>query len=289
LTHARAGPIAVRQLSDWEAEIRRVERVESEQISEDLVGRRHDGDFQNLHRNKRSISLDLKSSLGREIFMKLVMDADVLVENMRPDVKFRLGIDYDAIRKVNPKIVYGSISGYGQDGPYGHRGGVDQIAQGIGGLMSITGLPGHGPLRVGIAISDITAGMFLAHGILMALLDREVTGDGTWVQTSLLQAMVSMLDNQAMRYLVGGHVPFAVGNNHPSGVPMGTFLTAGDDYVNIAASTQRLFPRFCKATNLQHLVTDKKFSSVASRSQKCGRTPVDHCDTPKGPTGSRMD
>jgi formyl-CoA transferase len=267
LTHARAGPVAVRQLSDWGADVCRVEPTASMQLKDDLVGKRHSGDFQNLHRNKRSIGLDLKSPRGRQIFIKLLHDADVLVENMRPDVKYRLGVDYEAVHKVNPRIVYGSISGYGEDGPYGKRGGVDQIAQGIGGLMSITGLPGQGPLRVGIAIADIAAGMFLANGILAALLDREVTGVGTWVRTSLLQSMVAMLDGQAMRYLVDGHVPSAVGNDHPTGVPMGTFQTAGDEYINIAASSQRLFGRFCEAAGLQHLITDEKFSSVSARSK----------------------
>ncbi|MDI6028827.1 CaiB/BaiF CoA-transferase family protein [Corticibacterium sp. UT-5YL-CI-8] len=267
LSHARAGPVTVRQLSDWGADVLRIERVEATQASDDLIGRRDGGDFQNLHRNKRSLSLNLKVAEAVEIFMKLAKDADVIVENMRADVKFRLGVDYETVRKINPGIVYGSISGYGQDGPYAERGGVDQIAQGIGGLMSVTGVPGQGPLRVGIPIADLTAGIFLAQGILVALLDREVTGQGTWVQTSLLQAQVAMLDGQAMRWLVDGHLPEAVGNDHPTGVPMGTFRTAGDEYMNIAASSQRLFTRFCEATGLAHLLSDRKFTSVAGRRQ----------------------
>ena len=264
LTHARAGPVAVRQLSDWGAQVIRVERPETQQAAGDLIGRRDSGDFQNLHRNKRSLGLDLKSDEGREVFMSLAARADVIVENMRSDVKFRLGVDYESVRKVNPGIVYGSISGFGQDGPYATRGGVDQIAQGVGGLMSVTGEPGGRPLRVGIPIADLTAGMFLAQGLLTALLDREVTGQGTWVRTSLLQAQIAMLDGQAMRWLVEGDLPQAVGNDHPTGVPMGTFRTS-DGWMNIAASSHRLFTRFCAATGLDDLLTDPRFGTGAAR------------------------
>lgn len=267
LTHARAGPVAVRQLSDWGADVLRVERVESLQASDDLIGRRDSGDFQNLHRNKRSLSLDLKSTEGLAIFHRLARDADVVVENMRSDVKFRLKVDYQTLKQINPGIVYGSISGFGQDGPYATRGGVDQIAQGIGGLMSITGEPGGKPLRVGIPIADLTAGIFLAQGILVALLDRERTGKGTWVQTSLLQAQVAMLDGQAMRWLSEGYLPQAVGNDHPTGVPMGTFATKGGSWMNLAASSQRLFLRFCAAAGLDHLPKDPRFSGVDGRKQ----------------------
>jgi len=265
LTHARAGPVAVRQLSDWGADVLRIERVEATQVTDDLIGRRDSGDFQNLHRNKRSLSLNMKSEEGKEIFLRLAKDADVVIENMRADVKFRLGIDFETLKKINPGIVYGSISGYGQDGPYSDWGGVDQIAQGIGGLMSVTGIPGHGPLRVGIPIADLTAGIFLAQGILVALLDREVTGEGAWVQTSLLEAQIAMLDGQAMRWLVDDQLPEAVGNNHPTGVPMGTFETAGGEHMNIAASSQRLFIRFCTVAGLEHLLKDARFASAADR------------------------
>lgn len=264
LTHARAGPVTVRQLSDWGADIVRVEKLESDQAAGDLIGRRDSGDFQNLHRGKRSLGIDLKTPEGHAIFMRLAKDADVIVENMRSDVKFRLGVDYETVRKINPGIVYGSISGFGQDGPYATRGGVDQIAQGVGGLMSVTGEPGGKPLRVGIPIADLTSGMFLAQGILIALLDREVTGKGTWVQTSLLQAQVAMLDGQAMRWLGDGHLPRAVGNDHPTGVPMGTF-EASDGWMNIAASSHRLFGRFCEVTGLSEIPADSRFSSVAAR------------------------
>lgn len=264
LTHARAGPFAVRQLSDWGADVLRIERRAPDQAAGDLIGARESGDFQNLHRGKRSIGIDLKTDAGRETFMRLARDADVIIENMRTDVKHRLGVDYEAVRAVNPRIVYGSISGFGQTGPYSDRGGVDQIAQGLGGLMSVTGEPGSRPLRVGIAISDLCAGLFLAQGILTALLDREVTGEGTWVQTSLLQAQVVMLDNQAMRWLMGGDVPEAVGNDHPTGVPMGTYQTK-DAWMNIAASSQRLFIRFCGVAGLDWMLEDDRFSNGAAR------------------------
>ncbi|WP_217899008.1 CaiB/BaiF CoA-transferase family protein [Oceanicola sp. 22II-s10i] len=264
LTHARAGPFAVRQLSDWGADVLRIERREVDQAAGDLIGARDSGDFQNLHRGKRSVGLDLKTTEGRDIFLRLARDADVIIENMRTDVKHRLGVDYEAVRAVNPGIVYGSISGFGQTGPYAERGGVDQIAQGLGGLMSVTGEPGGRPLRVGIAISDLCAGLFLAQGILTALLDREVTGKGGWVQTSLLQAQVTMLDNQAMRWLMDGHVPETAGNDHPTGVPMGTYRTS-DAWMNIAASSQRLFARFCGVAGLDWMLEDDRFATGKAR------------------------
>jgi formyl-CoA transferase len=265
LTNARSGPIAVRQLADWGADVIRVERLVSNQVNEGLISRRNGSDFQNLHRNKRSIGLDLKSEEGLKIFKQLVEDADVVIENMRPAVKYRLGIDYETLRKINPRLVYGSISGFGQDGPYGERGGVDQVLQGMSGLMSVTGSPGQGPLRVGIAISDITTGMFLAIGILTALLDREVTGKGTWVRTSLLECMINILDNQAMRYVSNGEVAKPTGNDHPFWVPMGTYATSDNKLVNIYASSQRMFPRFCKVADLTELIDDPRCASPESR------------------------
>ena len=264
LTLARAGPTAVRHLADWGADVIRIEPPAGAGASDPVGGSRHGPDFQNLHRNKRAITLNLKPPEGHALFMKLAAGADVIVENMRSTVKTRLGIDYEAVRAVNPRIVYGSISGFGQTGPYSDRGGVDQIAQGLGGLMSVTGEPGGRPLRVGIVISDLCAGLFLAQGILTALLDREVTGEGTWVQTSLLQAQVTMLDNQAMRWLMGGHVPEAAGNDHPTGVPMGTYRTS-DAWMNIAASSQRLFTRFCGVAGLDWMLEDDRFATGAAR------------------------
>lgn len=241
LTLARAGPTCVRHLADWGAN---VIRIEPPKTGEDEVGRRDGFDFQNLHRNKRAIQLNLKTDEGREAFMKLVEKADVIVENMRSAVKGRLGVAYDDVRKVNPKIVYGSISGFGQSGPYGKRAGVDQIVQGMGGLMSITGLPGQGPVRVGIAIADLTAGNLLALAIMMALFDRTRTGVGKWVHTSLLESIIFMLDFQASRWLMKGEVARQAGNDHPTGTPTGVFPTS-DGFINIAAASERVWLRLC--------------------------------------------
>jgi len=262
LTRARSGPTCVRQLADMGAQVIQVESPVD--LEEDY--KRQGSDFQNLHRNKRSLTLNLKSERGVEILKKLVARADVLVENYRPDVKARLGIDYAALSAINPRLVYGSISGFGQRGPYRDRPGYDQIAQGLGGLMSITGLPGQGPVRVGIPIADLTAGIFLAQGILVALLERERSGRGQWVSTSLLQAMVGMLDFQATRWLVDGKVPPQAGNDHPTGIPTGLFKTR-DGHLNIAASGQRMFRRLCGVLGLEPLLEDPRFATGTERSQ----------------------
>jgi len=265
LTHARAGPTAVRHLADWGAQVIKIERPAKDE-RDGLGGPRHGFDFQNLHRNKRSLTLDLKSAEGKDIFFRLARDADVIVENMRARVKHRLGIDYEAVRKVNPRIVYGSISGFGQDGPYGERAGVDQIAQGMGGLMSITGLPGQGPVRVGIPIADLTAGGFLAQGILIALLDREVTGEGRWVHTSLLEAQIAMLDFQATRWLMKGEVAPQAGNDHPTGIPTGLF-PAADGQINIAAAGTGIWERFCRCIGKVAWLSDERFATGEARSR----------------------
>jgi formyl-CoA transferase len=261
LTRARAGPTAVRQLADWGADVLKVEAPDDAATE---VGSRNGFDFQNLHRNKRSLTLDLKDPEGREILQRLVERVDVLVENYRPDVKFRLGIDYETLRAINPRLVYASISGFGQDGPYRERPGLDQIAQGMGGLMSITGLPGQGPVRVGIAVADVTAGVFCAMGILVALLEREQSGEGQWVQSSLLAAQIAMLDFQAARWLLAKEVPEQAGNNHPTAIPTGVFATA-DGHINIAAAGPELFARFCKAAGAEHLAGDPAYSSGRAR------------------------
>jgi crotonobetainyl-CoA:carnitine CoA-transferase CaiB-like acyl-CoA transferase len=261
LTRARAGPTAVRQLADWGADVLKIE-IPNDDATE--VGSRQGPDFQNLHRNKFSMTLDLKDPEGLQILKRLVERADVMVENYRPDVKHRLGIDYDHMRAINPRLVYASISGFGQEGPYRDRPGLDQIAQGMGGLMSVTGLPGQGPVRVGIAIADLTAGVFCAMGILIALLEREESGEGQWVQSSLLAAQIAMLDFQAARWLLSGEVPEQAGNNHPTAIPTGVFATA-DGHINIAASGGGLFPRFCKAIGAEHLLTDPSFATGRAR------------------------
>jgi formyl-CoA transferase len=264
LTLARAGPTAVRHLADWGADVIRIEPPPVPG-SEDIAGARDGFDFQNLHRNKRAINLNLKDPKGHEAFMRLVSRADVVVENMRASVKHRLGIAWDDVRAVNPRIVYGSISGFGQTGPYANRAGVDQIAQGMGGLMSITGEPGHGPMRVGIPVVDLTAGNLLALGIVMALFDRTRTGVGRWVQTSLLETQVFMLDFQAARFLFDGEVPKQAGNNHPTGIPTGVF-PASDGHINIAASSGRLWSRFCEAIGRPEWLTRDGWQTQKGRS-----------------------
>jgi crotonobetainyl-CoA:carnitine CoA-transferase CaiB-like acyl-CoA transferase len=264
LTRVRAGPTCVRQLADWGADVIKVEAPPDGK--EGLGGDRNGFDFQNLHRNKRSLTLNLKAPEGLEVFMKLVKDADVVVENYRADVKFRLGIDYDSLAKVNPRIILGSISGFGQDGPYRDRPGFDQIAQGMGGLMSITGLVGQGPVRVGIPVADLCAGMFCAQGILLALLERETSGKGQWVQTSLLQAQIQMLDFQAARYLKDGEIPVTAGNDHPTSIPTGVFPTA-DGHINIAVAGGPIYERFCKAVGREDWMTDERFKTAALRSK----------------------
>jgi len=265
LTRVRAGPTAVRQLGDWGARVIKIEPPDGKDAAEPMGGPRHGSDFQNLQRNKRSLTLDLKHPDGIGILRRLVAGADVLVENFRPDVKFRLGIDYETLRGLNPRLVYASISGFGETGPYRARPGFDQVAQGMGGLMSITGQAGQGPMRVGIPIADLTAGIFCAQGILVALLEREVSGLGQWVQSSLLQAQVFMLDFQAARWLNEGEVPGQAGNNHPTAVPTGVFRTA-DGAINIASAGGAIWQRLCRALDAEALATDPRFTTAASRS-----------------------
>jgi formyl-CoA transferase len=262
LTHARAGPVCVRQLADWGANVIRIERPGN---PEDLAAR-HDSDFQNKHRNKRGIALNLRSDEGRNILHKLAEKSDVLVENFRPDVKNRLGFDYETLRVKNPRIVLTSISAFGQDGPYRDRPGVDQVVQGMSGLMSVTGEPGRGPMRVGIPIADIVTGLFAANGILTALIERDKSGEGQWVQTSLLEAQTFMLDLQAARYLVDGVVPGQVGNEHPSGVPTNAYKTK-DGYVNVAPIPS-MWPRLCKALGREEWIDHPDFATREVRRKR---------------------
>ena len=266
LTRVRSGPTCVRQLADWGANVIKIESPPQLESGEPLGGPREGPDFQNLHRNKRSITLNLKAPEGRAAFLRMVKKADVVVENFRPDVKKRLKIDYKDLRKINPKIIYASISGFGQSGPYAERPGFDQIAQGMGGLMSITGLPGQGPVRVGIPIADLSAGLFCALGILVALLERDKSGKGQHVSTSLLQAQIFMLDFQAARWLMKGEVAKQAGNNHPTSIPTGVFKTA-DGHINIATTGQKIWDRFCQAMEARELMQRPEYASAALRSK----------------------
>jgi crotonobetainyl-CoA:carnitine CoA-transferase CaiB-like acyl-CoA transferase len=266
LTRVRAGPTAVRQLADWGANVIKIDAPEEGGAGEPLGGARRGPDFQNLHRNKRAITLNLKEKAGVAAFYRLVAKADVVVENFRPDVKARLGIDYESLKKINKRIVYASISGFGQDGPYGERAGFDQIAQGMGGIMSITGLPGQGPVRAGIPIADLSAGLFCAIGILTALLEREKSGEGQWVQTSLLQAQIFMLDFQASRWLNKKEVAPQAGNNHPTSIPTGVFKTS-DGHINIATTGQKIWERFAQAVGADEMIKREEYATGALRSK----------------------
>ena len=241
MTHARAGPVCVRQLADWGANVVRIERPGN---PEDFSAR-HEADFQNKHRNKRGMALNLRTDEGRAILYKMIERTDVLVENFRPDVKTRLKFDYETLRLKNPRLIYASISAFGQNGPYQDRPGVDQVVQGMSGLMSVTGEPGRGPMRVGIPISDIVTGLFTALGIMTALVERNKSSKGQWVQSSLLECQTFMLDLSAARYLVDGVVPKQAGNGHPSGGPTNAYKTK-DGYVNVAPIPS-MWDRLCRA------------------------------------------
>lgn len=269
LTRVRSGPTCVRQLADWGANVVKIDALTEDAGGEQPGGPRHGADFQNLHRNKRAMTLNLKDERGLAVFKRLAVKADVVVENFRPDVKKKLGIDYDSLREVNPRIVYGSISGFGQDGPYHKRPGFDQIAQGMGGLMSITGAPGEGPMRVGIPVADLSAGLFCAMGILTALLEREVSGKGQWVQTSLLQAQIFMLDFQAARWLMEEEVAKQAGNNHPTSIPTGVFKTS-DGYINIATTGGRIWERCAQAIGAPELYSHPDYLTAPARSKNRG-------------------
>jgi formyl-CoA transferase len=264
LTQVRAGPTCCRQLADWGADVIQVQMPEHMR-GDDTLGGQDGSDYQYTHRNKRSITLNLKAPEGIATLKRLIEGADVVVENFRPDVKFRLGIDYDTLAKGNPKLVYASISGFGQTGPLSTRPGFDQIAQGMGGLMSVTGKQGDGPMRVGIPIADLCAGIFAAQGILVALLERESSGKGQWLHTSLLESMVYMMDFQTSRYLIDGDVATQAGNFHPTSIPTGVYK-AKDGYMNIAVFGSKIWERFCNILGAPEWITDERYSSKAGRS-----------------------
>ncbi|WPB59116.1 CoA transferase [Xylophilus sp. GOD-11R] len=265
LTRVRAGPTAIRQFADWGADVIKIESPQYMEVSDGWGGLRDGPDFQNLHRNKRSLTINLKDPRGLAIFRRLVEQADVVAENFRPDVKFRLGIDYESLRAINPRIVFASISGFGQDGPYAKRPGFDHIVQGMGGMMSVNGHPDNGPTRAGIAVADVAAGLFCALAVMTALLERATSGQGQWVQVSLLQAMISMLDFQAARWLMNGEIPVQAGNDHPTSIPTGVYPTS-DGWINIAAGEQAMFARLVKAMGCEELMEVPEFSTEEGRS-----------------------
>lgn len=265
LSRVRAGPTCVRMLADFGADVIRVEPPRGVDPNEAMFAAdRWSGDFQNLNRNKRSLTLNLKKPEGLEVFRKLVVDADVVVENWRPDVKARLGVDYEALKAINPRIILASISGFGQTGPYARRPGFDQIIQGMGGLMSVTGLPAHGPVRAGLAVADSSTGLYAAIGILAALLEREESGQGQWVHASLLHSQIAMMDFQAARYLNDGDIPVQVGNDHPTSSPMGLF-DAADGQFNLGASGEGNWKRFCEVLQQPQWLEDPDFATEKLR------------------------
>jgi formyl-CoA transferase len=264
LTQVRAGPTACRQLADWGADVVQVQMPEHMR-GDDTLGGQDGSDYQYTHRNKRSITLNLKEAEGIRVLKKLIAGADVVVENFRPDVKFRLGIDYETLCKDNPGLVYASISGFGQTGPLASRPGFDQIAQGMGGLMSVTGMAEQGPMRVGIPIADLCAGIFAAQGILVALLEREASGKGQWLHTSLLESMVYMMDFQTSRWLIDGEVASQAGNFHPTSIPTGVYK-ARDGYMNIAVFGSKIWERFCDILGAPEWVTDERYKDKMGRS-----------------------
>lgn len=264
LTRVRAGPTCVKQFADWGADVIKIEMPA--ESGEDILGPRQGSDFHNLHRNKRSLTLNLKNPRGVDVLRRLVKTADVLVENYRPDVKHKLGIDYETLAQENPRLIYASISGFGQDGPYRDRAGFDQVAQGMGGLMWVTGLPGQGPVRAGIPVADLSAGLFAALGILIALQERSRSGKGQWVQTSLLSSMVAMMDFQAARWLVEGEVAAQAGNDHPTSMPTSVYPTT-DGFVNIAASGNPIFARMAEAFGDPALARHADYANAGLRSK----------------------
>ena len=266
LSRVRAGPTCVRQFADFGADVIKIESPPGVDPNENMGGPRDGPDMQNLHRNKRAMTLNLKLPQAREVFYRLVKTADVVVENYRPDVKYRLGIDYESLSRVNERIVLASISGFGQDGPYRDRPGFDQIAQGMSGIMSVTGAPGQGPMRVGAAVADVGAGLFAALGIMTALLEREQSGRGQWVQSSLLQAGIALLDFQAARYAMKGEVPGQVGNDHPTSMPTSAYKTK-DGYINVAASGDGMWRRIAELFGRPEVAADDRFRSNELRAK----------------------
>jgi crotonobetainyl-CoA:carnitine CoA-transferase CaiB-like acyl-CoA transferase len=271
-SRVRAGPTAIRTFADLGARVIKLEIPPGAPGGDDMIGGRdhNRADYENLHRNKESLTLNMKEPEGLEILHTLVRQADVFIENYRPDVKYRLGIGPDDLRKVNPRLVYASISGFGQDGPYANWPGFDSIAQGMGGLMSVTGQPGEGPMRVGIPIADLCSGHFCAQAIMAALLEREVSGEGQWVQTSLLESQIAMLDFQAAQWLIDHKVPQSSGNEHPLTVPTGVFATQ-DGYINLAAIGNTMFKRLCHALEVPQLIDEPGFGSDPERVQNRAR------------------
>ena len=264
LSRVRAGPTCARIFADFGADVLKIESPPGVDPNENMSGARHGYDMQNLHRNKRSLTLNLKKEAGKAVLRRLIADADLLIENFRPDVKDRLGLDFETLHALNPRLILVSVSGFGQTGPYRLRAGFDQIAQGMGGMMSVTGLQGQGPVRAGIAVADSAAGLYGAIGALVALQERAVSGKGQWVQTSLLEAQIAMMDFQAARFLVEGTVPPQAGNDHPYATPMGVYATR-DGHINLGVGAEGHWRSFCGVLGRPELASDPRYDSVEKR------------------------
>jgi formyl-CoA transferase len=258
LTTVRSGPTCTKILADFGADVVRIERPG------DFEGGRDSYDLMDLQRNKKSVVLNLQDPRGIEILKRLTAKADVLVENFRPEVKHRLGIDYETLSRENPRLIYGSISGFGQEGPYRDRPGYDQIVQGMSGLMWLTGTAESAPLRSGIPIGDLLAGYFCAMGILVALHERQHSGRGQYIATSLLEALIGSLSFQGIRYLNTGEVPPPVGNHHPLTAPMGVYR-AKDGFMNLAVGNDEMWKRLCQALGVSELAEDPRFAQRQAR------------------------
>ena len=267
LSAALTGPFCTQLLADFGAEVIKIEPPGKGDMLRAFGPPYLEGEspyFLLTNRNKRGITLDITKEKGREILLKLAKDADVLIENYRPSVKKKLKIDYDSLKEINPRLVYCSISGFGQTGPYAERAGFDPIAQGMSGIASITGWKHTGPVRVGVAIGDSLGGIFATYGILLAIIERERSGQGQRVETSLLESLISVLGFQAAKYFATGERPEALGNDHGMVSPYGTFKTK-DGFINIAAGNQGMWERLAKSLGLEPLIQEEKFRTVPDR------------------------
>jgi CoA:oxalate CoA-transferase len=266
VTAALSGPYCTMLLGDLGAEVIKIEEPQAGDMlrkSGPFIG--GEGSyFLYGNRNKKSMTLNLQKEKGRDILLQLVKNADIFVENFRPQVKYRLRIDYPTLRDINPGLIYCSISGFGQNGPWADRPGFDQIAQGMSGLMSVTGSLGSGPTRAGVAIGDSVAGIFAAYGVLAALFEREKSGLGQFIETSLLEGLVALLGFQAGKYFATGETPLPQGNDHATIAPYGTYRTK-DGYMNIAAGTEKMWEKLCEILGAENLVVDSKFQTIPGR------------------------
>src|SRR5437763_3492001 len=267
-TQVMAGPFCAMLLADMGADVIKIEPPGGETTrTMDLEAAPGvSAPFLAVNRNKRGLVLDLKRAEGVAILRRLVATADVLIENYRPGVARRLGVDYATLSAVNPRLVYCSISGFGQTGPYAERGGYDLIAQGMSGIMSATGSEGGAPVKIGVPITDLGAGLFAVFGILCAVRARRVTGRGQFVDTSLFEAGLALSAREATEYWYTGQVPRGLGTAHRLNAPYQAFR-ASDGYFTVGAANDNLFPRFCALLGLEHLVSDPRFANVALRLQ----------------------